>query len=65
MGAATNWKTTLFGILAAAGLAASTGQIFPESSHAKSWGGLAAIVGTVGLGYNSKDKDVTGGKREQ
>jgi len=57
----TNWKTTLFGILAAAAGGVATSNLDPTVTKIASI--LAAIF--VGLlGIFSKDHDVTGGTKE-
>lgn len=53
-----NWKTTLFGICASAGLVLT--QVVPQGSLLFKIGGIAAAVGALGTGVAAKDKDVTG-----
>lgn len=54
----TNWKTTLFGAITGIGLLiaqAPSGSIgIPASAQA--WGGIAAAISTILMGYFAKDK---------
>lgn len=53
-----NWKTTFFGIAAAAGLVLT--QLAPSGSAIHKVGGVLSAVGVFGTGASAKDKDVTG-----
>lgn len=45
-----NWKTSLFGAVAAGGTA-----------FGGKWGQIAQLVGLLGMGFFGKDNNVTGG----
>lgn len=55
----TNWKTTLSGILAAAG------QLLPLLGVAQPVAGAVSIIGLALLGLLAKDHNVTGGTINQ
>ncbi len=57
----TNWKTTLFGFLAAAGVGAS--QSTDPTTHLI--GVIMGVLGTALLGLTAKDHNVTGGTKQQ
>lgn len=55
-----NWKTTLFGLIGAAGAAMQT-----SSNHTVSLIGLIIVAsGIAGIGAMAKDKNVTGGNTD-
>ena len=56
-----SWKTTLAGLLTAAGVA----LIQNEDAILKSIGQILAVVGPLLLGWAAKDSNVTGGTKEQ
>lgn len=56
-----NWKTTVGGIVAAAGAAMQAS----EDGTVKLIGAILAAVGLVLLGATAKDKNVTGGTTPQ
>lgn len=56
-----SWKTTLGGVLAAAGTAMQAS----ENSNVKLVGAIAGAVGLFFLGISSKDNNVTGGTKQQ
>lgn len=55
-----NWKTTLFGLISAIGVAllASTDPIVHTI------GVVIGVLGTLGIGAMAKDKNVTGGNTD-
>lgn len=56
-----NWKTTLGGILAAAGVSMQASN----DSTIKIIGGVVAALGLLFMGGSAKDKNVTGGTTQQ
>lgn len=53
-----NWRTTLFGFLAAIGLLLPT--VVPNNKTVRDISGIVAAIGAAGTGAIAKDKDVTG-----
>lgn len=58
----TNWKTTVFGILAAACGGIASANISPTVTQIA---GVLAAIFTGLLGIASKDHNVTGGTKQQ
>lgn len=56
-----NWKTTLGGILSAAGVSMQASN----DNTVKIIGGVIAAVGLLLLGGGAKDRNVTGGTTQQ
>lgn len=54
-----NWKTTLSGLLGAAGL------ILTQIPKTSAWGGILAAIGAALTGLTAKDNNVTGGTKQQ
>ena len=59
---AKNWKTTLFGIVALAGSIMASGVLGEKPTKV---GTVIVGIGAAGGFSQAKDKDVTGGTREQ
>ena len=64
---AKNWKTTTLGVLSGFALIATqlTAILDTDPATTFSLEKFFAGLGLIGLGYFSKDKDVTGGTRIQ
>jgi hypothetical protein len=56
-----NWKTTVGGIVAAAGLAMQAS----DNPTVKGIGWIIAAVGSIFFGASAKDNNVTGGSKQQ
>lgn len=59
-----SWKTTLWGAILAMTMGASQYGITVGKVGKGDYLGLAQVVSAAMLGLSSKDKDVTGGKRQ-
>jgi ABC-type Fe3+-siderophore transport system permease subunit len=60
-----NWKTTIAGLILAASLGIAQADPATVGTRANKWAGFAAVIAAALLGVSAKDKDVTGGTREQ
>jgi hypothetical protein len=56
-----NWKTTIGGLVAAAGLSMQAS----DDQKVKMIGYVLAGIGTLFFGINAKDNNVTGGTKQQ
>ncbi len=59
----TSWKTSLFGLITAVGLAIQNGAAGAPSPLWQKLSMIFQVIGAAGIGFSAKDSNVTGGTK--